>query len=82
MPAKSKAQHNLMEAALHGSAIPAAKKIRASMTTAQIKDFTATSTKALPKHAPAARTRRPPQTEHRESHSYNWRERANLKRGK
>lgn len=40
-----------------------------------------------PKPAPAkskrsASPRKPPQTENRSSHAYNWRERVNLKRGR
>lgn len=50
MPAKSKAQANLMRAAEHGARFPAAEKIRASMTLKQMHDFAATSTKKLPAH--------------------------------
>lgn len=39
MPAKSQKQANLMRAAAHGADFPAAKKIRASMSPAQMKDF-------------------------------------------
>lgn len=40
MPAKSKAQANLMRAALHGSKFPMARKVRASMTEKQMSHFT------------------------------------------
>jgi len=77
MPAQSKAQMSLMQAALRGATFDKAKEVRASMTTAQIEDFT-----KAPAHKPKPRTHAPPQTANRESHSYNWRTRANLKRGK
>ena len=48
MPAKSKAQRNLMAAAEHGATFPAAKAIRQSMTYEQMHDFAATSAKTLP----------------------------------
>ncbi len=65
-PAKSRKQANLMRAAEHGASFPKAKAIRKSMTPAQIKDFTHT--------APGAASDA--------SHSYNWRQRRNLKRGR
>ena len=49
MPAKSKAQANLMRAAEHGAQFPMAQKVRASMTHQQLHDFAATKTKGLPK---------------------------------
>jgi len=54
MPAKSKAQANLMAAAEHGASFPKAKALRASMTTEQLHDFAATPRSFLPAH-----TRRP-----------------------
>lgn len=40
MPAKSRAQQRLMQAAQNGAQFPAAQKIRQTMTPAQVKDFT------------------------------------------
>lgn len=54
MPAKSKAQANLMRAAEHGASFPMAKKVRASMTTQQMQDFAAGPTKGKPAHVPSA----------------------------
>lgn len=48
MPSVSQAQQAAMGAALGGSNNPVAKKIRASMTTSQIKDFARTPRKGLP----------------------------------
>ena len=48
MPAESKAQQHLMAAAAHGADFPMAKKLRAAMTLAQLKDFAETKTKGLP----------------------------------
>jgi hypothetical protein len=39
MPAKSKAQANLMRAAAHGATFKKARDIRASMTPQQIREF-------------------------------------------
>ena len=39
MPAQSEKQRRLMAAALHGADFRKAKQIRASMTTAQLRDF-------------------------------------------
>ena len=50
MPARSKAQRNLMAAAEHGATFPAAKKVRAGMTYEQMHDFAATPAKGLPAH--------------------------------
>lgn len=50
MPAKSKAQANLMRAAEHGARFPMAKKIRASMSRAALHDFAATKRAKLPAH--------------------------------
>ncbi len=48
MPSKSRAQQRLMQAAEHGATFPMAKKIRASMTHAQMHDFAVGSEKNKP----------------------------------
>ncbi len=48
MPSVSKRQANLMRAAEHGASFPMAKKVRASMTHAQMHDFAKTKSKKLP----------------------------------
>ena len=40
-PAKNQYQWRLMQAALHGATFPKAKQVRESMTTAQLREFTA-----------------------------------------
>lgn len=50
MPAKSKAQQRLFAAAAHGATFPAAKKIRATTTPAQQRDFEVGSMKNKPQH--------------------------------
>lgn len=50
MPAKSKAQANLMRAAEHGANFPMARKLRQSMTHAQLHDFASGSEKGKPDH--------------------------------
>ena len=50
MSSKSKAQANLMRAAEHGATFAKAKKLRASMTAAQLHDFAVTKSKNLPRH--------------------------------
>lgn len=50
MPSVSKAQANLMRAAEHGADFPMAKKLRGSMTLAQLHEFASTKSKSLPKH--------------------------------
>lgn len=62
MPAKSKAQQRLAQAALHGADFPKAKRMRASMDRSDLKHFAAS-------------------VEH-EAHTYDWRTRNNLKRGR
>ena len=54
MPAKSKAQANLMAAAEHGATFPLAQSIRSQMTRAQLHDFAATPRKQLPAHVKTA----------------------------
>lgn len=72
MPAKSKAQQRLMQAAEHGADFPLAKKLRASMTHQQLHDFAAGSEQGKPQHV----------TPDVESHSYDFRSRRHLKRGR
>lgn len=50
MPAKSKAQANLMRAAEHGADFPMARKLRQSMTHEQLHDFAVGSEKGKPEH--------------------------------
>ena len=50
MPAKSRAQQRLMQAAEHGADFPMAKQIRASMTHQQMHDFAVGSEKGKPQH--------------------------------
>ena len=50
MPAKSKAQQRLMAAAEHGANFPMAKKLRGSMSMAQLHDFASGSEKGKPQH--------------------------------
>lgn len=50
MPATSKAQQRLFQAAAHGATFPMAKRIRGSMTLAQINDYARSSTKGKPEH--------------------------------
>lgn len=69
MPARSRAQQRLMQAAEHGATFPAAKQIRGSMTE-----------KGKPEHVPKRRAKADPNPNH-ESHSYDWRQRQGLKRG-
>lgn len=55
MPAKSRAQQRLMQAAEHGATFPMAKKVAASMTYSQMHDFAVGSEKGKPQHVkPAA----------------------------
>jgi hypothetical protein len=48
MPARSKSQRRLMAMAEHGSNVPKARAVRASMTHQQLHDFAATKEKGLP----------------------------------
>lgn len=54
MPAKSKAQANLMAAAEHGASFPLARTIRSEMSKSQMHDFAATPRKSLPAHVAKA----------------------------
>jgi hypothetical protein len=51
MPATSKAQQRLMAAAEHGATFAKAKKLRASMTPAQLKEFASGPMQGKPEHA-------------------------------
>lgn len=50
MPAKSRAQQRLMQAAEHGAPFPMARKVRASMSHSQMHDFAVGSMKHKPAH--------------------------------
>lgn len=50
MPAKSKAQQRLMQAAAHGADFPLAQQVRASMTLKQLHDFAVGSEQGKPEH--------------------------------
>lgn len=50
MPAKSRAQQRLIQAAEHGATFPMAEKIRASMTKPQMQDFAVGSMASKPVH--------------------------------
>jgi hypothetical protein len=52
MPAKSRAQQRLMQAAEHGADFPMAKKVRRSMTHDQMHDFAVGSEQGKPQHVP------------------------------
>jgi hypothetical protein len=49
VPSLSQAQQHLFAAAEHGATFPKAKKLRRTMTLAQLREFASTSTKGLPK---------------------------------
>ena len=55
MPAKSKAQQRLMQAAEHGATFPMAKKVAASMTKDQMHDYAVGSEKGKPEHVKKSR---------------------------
>ena len=55
MPAKSKAQQRLMQAAEHGAQFPMAQKIRSSMTYGQMHDFAVGSEAGKPQHVKPAK---------------------------
>lgn len=50
MPAKSRAQQRLMQAAEHGASFPLAQKLRQSMTHTQLHDFAVGSERGKPQH--------------------------------
>lgn len=53
MPAKSRAQQRLMQAAEHGADFPMARKVRKSMTHEQMHDFAVGSEQGKPTHVAA-----------------------------
>jgi hypothetical protein len=53
MPAKSKSQARLFQAAEHGASFPLARQVRDSMSLGQMGDFASTPTKGLPSHVKA-----------------------------
>ena len=55
MPSTSKRQQRLMAAAEHGATFPAAKRLRKTMTHAQLHDFAAGSLKGKPEHVKVAK---------------------------
>lgn len=65
MPAKSRAQQRLMQAAEHGATFPLAVKVRQSMTHDQMHDFAVGSESGKPEHvtAPTSGRRSPAQIE-------------------
>lgn len=50
MPAKSKSQQRLMQAASHGASFALAKKLRRTMSPQQLHDFSVGSEKGKPQH--------------------------------
>lgn len=50
MPAVSRSQQRLMQAAEHNAQFPMARKVRASMTMGQLHDFASGSEKGKPEH--------------------------------
>lgn len=71
MPAKSRAQQRLMQAAEHGATFPAAKKLRRTMTHQQLHDFAVGSEKGKPQHV--KKRGRPAKRSDVGSSSYDWR---------
>jgi hypothetical protein len=58
MPAKSKAQQRLFQAAEHGATFPMAEKLRDSMSHDKLREFAVGSEARKPEHAPKMRTQR------------------------
>lgn len=58
MPAKSKSQQRLMQAAEHGATFPKAVAIRQSMSYAQMHDFAVGSEKGKPERVTPKKKRR------------------------
>lgn len=73
MPAKSRSQQRLMQAAEHGATFPMAEKIRSSMTHDQMHDFAVGSEKGKPEHVKKARMSKPAADPNHESYAYDWR---------
>ena len=59
MPAKSKAQANLMRAAEHGADFPAARRIRESMSLGGMRDFARGPMAGKPEHVKTMRKHNP-----------------------
>jgi len=59
MPAKSRAQQRLFQAAAHGANFGMAKKLRSSMTLAAMHDFEVGSEKGKPEHVKKAKAPHP-----------------------
>ena len=59
MPAKSRSQQRLMQAAEHGATFPMAEKLRSSMTMSQLHDFASGSEKGKPVHVAKSRAMHP-----------------------
>ena len=55
MPAKSKAQQRLMQAAEHGASFAEAVRLRSTMTHQQLHDFAVGSEKGKPEHVKKAK---------------------------
>ncbi len=58
MPAKSKAQQRLMQAADHGASFPMARKLRAAMSHQQLHDFAVGSEAGKPTHVAQPKVKR------------------------
>jgi len=70
MPSKSKAQQRLMQAAEHGADFPMARTLRASMTHAQLHDFSVGSEKGKPVHVAAHTRAKPAKAPRTDSHPH------------
>lgn len=81
MPSVSKAQQRLMAAAEHGATFPTARKLRQSMTHEQLHDDALGSMAHKPAHVSAPTPKAAPKYE-TEVHTYDWRQRHGLKRGR
>ena len=58
MPARSMAQFRLMEAAKHGASFPMAKKLRKSMSSSQLEEFTSHGPLSKAEHVGDSGTRK------------------------
>ena len=65
MPSVSKSQQRLMQAAEHGADFPAARKLRRTMTHAQLHEFAVGSEKRKPEHVRDTRPILPGQSRRR-----------------
>ncbi len=61
MPAKSKSQQRLFQAAEHGATFPKAKALRGAMTISQLSEFASGSMQGKPTHVkkPSSRPTKP-----------------------